>query len=170
VYHIEPIAAATTIATERRLSYQSKAPGSESWRSYLVDEYVDHVVAKDVADRDPGQEAMQSLERGVEQRGFLGLHQDELTQLVDDGELLGERVLELLDLGLSHLAGREVEHLLAQEFEDHHVVLAQALVGTTGIRDLTDKSIPVSWPLLLDDLVLHARMHECTNPSARRPV
>lgn len=61
-------------------------------------------------------------------------------------------VFQVLSLNLRHLAAGEVEDLLAQQLEDDHVVLTQALAGATGSHNVTDEGRPVLRPLLLQDL------------------
>ena len=48
---------------------------------------------------------------------------------------------------LSHLAGAEVEDLLAEQLQDDHVVLAQRLVGLGRADDVGDETLPVLRPL-----------------------
>ena len=62
-------------------------------------------------------------------------------------ELRAHRVLQVLGLGLGHLAGAEIEHLLAQQLEDHHVVLAQRFVRLRGPDDVRDETLPILRPL-----------------------
>lgn len=61
-------------------------------------------------------------------------------------------VLEVLGLHLRHLATGEVKHLLAEQLEDDHVVLTEALAGAAGAHDVADEGGPVFGPLLLQDL------------------
>lgn len=61
-------------------------------------------------------------------------------------------VFEVLGLHLGHLAAGEVKHLLAEQLEDDHVVLAEALAGPAGTHDVTDEGGPVLGPFLLQDL------------------
>lgn len=58
----------------------------------------------------------------------------------------------MLGFDLGHLATGEVKHLLAQQFQDDHVVLAKALAGATGAHNVTDEGGPVLRPLLFQDL------------------
>lgn len=58
----------------------------------------------------------------------------------------------MLGFDLSHLSAGEVKHLLAEQFQDDHVVLAEALARTTRSHDVADERGPVLWPLLLQDL------------------
>ena len=58
----------------------------------------------------------------------------------------------MLCLDLGHLSAGEVKHLLAEQLEDDHVVLTQALACATRAHDVTDEGGPVLGPLLLQDL------------------
>lgn len=58
----------------------------------------------------------------------------------------------MLSFYLSNLATGKVKHLLTEQLEDDHVVLAQALAGPAGPHDVTDERGPVLGPLLLQDL------------------
>ena len=66
----------------------------------------------------------------------------------------------MLGFDLGHLSAGEVEHLLAQQLQDDHVVLAQALAGAAGAHYVTDEGGPMLRPLLLKDL--HVRTHTHT--------
>ena len=61
-------------------------------------------------------------------------------------------VLEMLGLDLGHLPAGEVKHLLAEQLEDDHVVLAEALAGAAGPHDVADEGGPVFGPLLFQYL------------------
>lgn len=61
-------------------------------------------------------------------------------------------VFEVLGLHLGHLAAGEVKDLLAQQLEDDHVVLTEALAGPTRTHNVADEGGPVFGPLLLKDL------------------
>ncbi len=61
-------------------------------------------------------------------------------------------VFEVLGFHLGHLAAREVKNLLAEQFEDDHVVLTEALAGPTRSHDITAQGGPVVGPFLLQDL------------------
>lgn len=61
-------------------------------------------------------------------------------------------VFEVLGLHLGHLAAGEVKDLLAQQLEDDHVVLTEALTGPTRTHNVADEGGPVFGPLLLQDL------------------
>ena len=50
---------------------------------------------------------------------------------------------------LSHLTRAEIEDLLAEKFQDDHVVLAQGLVGLGCANDVGDEALPVLRPLPL---------------------
>ena len=58
----------------------------------------------------------------------------------------------MLGFDLGHLATGEVKNLLAEQFEDDHVVLTEALAGPTRAHDITDEGGPVFGPFLLQDL------------------
>ena len=64
----------------------------------------------------------------------------------------GVPILQVLGLDLGHLPAGEVKHLLAEQLEDDHVVLAEALAGAAGPHDVADEGGPVLGPLLLQDL------------------
>ena len=61
-------------------------------------------------------------------------------------------VFEVLGLHLGHLSAGEVKDLLAEQLEDDHVVLTEALAGPTRTHDVTDESRPVFGPFLFQDL------------------
>lgn len=61
-------------------------------------------------------------------------------------------VFEVLGLDLGHLSAGEVKHFLAEQFEDDHVVLTEALTGPTRPHNITDEGGPVFGPFLLQDL------------------
>lgn len=67
-------------------------------------------------------------------------------------------VFEVLGLHLGHLAAGEVKDLLAQQLEDDHVVLTQALAGPTRTHNVADEGGPVFGPLLLQDLEILQRI------------
>ena len=58
----------------------------------------------------------------------------------------------MLGLHLGHLTAGEVKNLFAEEFEDDHVVLTEALAGPTRSYDVANEGGPVFGPLLLQDL------------------
>lgn len=64
-------------------------------------------------------------------------------------------VLQVFGLHLCHLTTREVKHLLAEELQNDHVVLAQAFTGAARSNNVTDKCGPVFRPLLLQNLNTH---------------
>lgn len=64
-------------------------------------------------------------------------------------------VLQVFGLHLCHLSTREVKHLLAEELQNDHVVLAQAFAGAARSNNITDKCGPVFRPLLLQNLNTH---------------
>lgn len=76
-------------------------------------------------------------------------------------------VLEVFGLHLGHLAAGEVKHLLAEQLEDDHVVLTEALAGPTRTHDVADEGGPVFGPFLLQDL----RAEACHHPllQAKKP-
>lgn len=79
-------------------------------------------------------------------------YHDELAELEYLRELGAHGVLEVLGLGLGHLAAGEVEDLLAEQLQDGHVVLTQALVGFARTNDVRDERLPVLGPLSLQYL------------------
>ena len=85
----------------------------------------------------------------VEANGFSSPGpQDEQAQLVDERELLVQRVFEVSYLDLGQLPLGEVKNLLAEQFEDGHAVLAQRLARLGGAHDVWHKVGPLVWPLL----------------------
>jgi len=58
----------------------------------------------------------------------------------------------VLGLDLGHLSTGEVKDLFAEQLEDDHVVLAEALAGAARAHDVADEGGPVLGPLLLQDL------------------
>ena len=67
-------------------------------------------------------------------------------------KLRTHRVLEVFGFRLGHLARAEVEDLFAEQLEDDHVVLAEALVGLAGADDIGDERLPVFGPFTFQDL------------------
>lgn len=61
-------------------------------------------------------------------------------------------VFQVLGLHLGHLAAGEVKNLLAEQFQDDHVVLTEALARPTRPHDVTDEGGPVFGPFLLQNL------------------
>lgn len=61
-------------------------------------------------------------------------------------------VFQVLGFDLSHLSTGEVEHLLAEQLQDDHVVLAEALACAACSHNVADERWPVLRPLLLQDL------------------
>lgn len=61
-------------------------------------------------------------------------------------------VLQMLSFDLGHLSTGEIKHLLTEQLQDDHVVLAEALTGAARAHNITDKCGPVFGPLLLQDL------------------
>ena len=113
----------------------------------LRDEERDEGRFEDVAQRNPGQEALEGLEGHVEQVRLLALLEDEVAELEDLGELLVQPLLQGLGLGGRHLV-LHLEDLLAQQLQDLHVVLAQRLVARRRVDDLRDELGPVLWPFV----------------------
>lgn len=58
----------------------------------------------------------------------------------------------MFGLDLGHLSTGEVEHLLAEQLEDDHVVLAKALAGAARPDNVANERGPVLGPFLLQDL------------------
>jgi hypothetical protein len=106
---------------------------------------------ENVAQRDPVEEAQQGFEGGFDERGFGGRPQHFGTQLVNGCELVAHALLELAALGRGHLLLRVVEHLLREQAQDDHVVLAYAQAAVTRRDDLVDEGGPVVRPFLLED-------------------
>ena len=100
----------------------------------------------------PVEEAQQRLQGDSDEGRVLRVFHDELAQLKDLRELRAHGVLEVLRLCLRHLPRGKVEHLFAQQLEDDHVVLAEALVGLARADDVRDEGLPVLGPLALQDL------------------
>ena len=67
-------------------------------------------------------------------------------------ELGVERLLERADLGGRHRVLREVKHVLGEQPQDLHVVLAEHLRRLARAADVADEPRPVVRPLLLEDL------------------
>lgn len=65
----------------------------------------------------------------------------------------------MLGLDLGHLSAGEVKHLLAEQLQDDHVVLTEALAGPTGANDVCDEGGPVFGPLLFQDLHQQNQRH-----------
>mmetsp|Transcript_2101 Transcript_2101/g.4796 ORF Transcript_2101/g.4796 Transcript_2101/m.4796 type:complete len:390 (+) Transcript_2101:2227-3396(+) len=121
-------------------------------REELVEEHVDEGSLERVVERDPEQEAQEALQRRLQRDHVLRVLHDKLAELVDELELLGEALLERLDLLRGELLERELKDLLAQQPQDLHVVPAQRLVRLPRLHDLRDEVLPVVRPLLLEDL------------------
>lgn len=58
----------------------------------------------------------------------------------------------MFGLHLGHLATGEIKNLLAEQFQDDHVVLTEALAGPTCSHNIADERGPVFGPFLLQDL------------------
>ena len=105
-------------------------------------------------------------------RTTLPTDHNELAELEDLAELRAHGVLEVLGLGLGELAGAEVEHLLGEQRQDVHVVVAERLVRLARAHDVRDEGVPVPWPLPLQDLTQPGRgggvefMRDATGTSA----
>ena len=117
----------------------------------LQDQCLDELCFKDVAQRNPIEEFKKSLECGTDKRGVVAVVHNVLAEGEHVTELGAHGVLEVLGLGLGHLAAREVKHLLRQQLQDDHVVLTQRLVGFTRSDDVRNKGLPVLGPLPLQD-------------------
>lgn len=66
----------------------------------------------------------------------------------------------MLSFDLSNLATGKIKHLFTQQFQDDHVVLAEALTGPAGSHNIADERWPVLRPLLFQDLQREAATHE----------
>lgn len=104
---------------------------------------------EDVAQRDPVAEAEKRLEGGLDQTRLCGGVQDLLAELEDLRELGAHGSLEVASLCGRHLVGRVVEHLLGEETEDDHVVLADRQTRVTSRNDFVDERGPIMRPFLL---------------------
>ena len=62
----------------------------------------------------------------------------------------------MLRLGLRHLALGKIKHLLAQQLENLHVVLAQRLGRAARPHNVGNEGGPLAGPLLLENLHEHA--------------
>ena len=93
-----------------------------------VQEQVDNGRLKDVSQRYPVEEAKECLQGRLNERSLLRLLKNLRAQLENFRELATHLVLQVLDLGLSHLLSRVVEDFFRQKPEDDHVVLAQRQV------------------------------------------
>lgn len=71
-------------------------------------------------------------------------------------------VFQMLGFYLSNLATGKIKDFFTQQFEDHHVVLAEALAGPAGSHNIADKRGPVLRPLLFQDLQREAATGETT--------
>mmetsp|Transcript_12333 Transcript_12333/g.57073 ORF Transcript_12333/g.57073 Transcript_12333/m.57073 type:complete len:318 (+) Transcript_12333:2501-3454(+) len=107
---------------------------------------------EDVPERDPGQKRVQRLQRQLDQRRLLRVREYELDELVNLRKVRVERVLELHDLRLRQLPAAEVEHLLAQQLQDVHAVLAQRLGLFRGADEIWDERRPPRGPVVLEYL------------------
>lgn len=58
----------------------------------------------------------------------------------------------MLCLDLGHLAAGEIKDLFAEQLEDDHVVLTEALARATRPDNVADEGGPVLGPLLFQDL------------------
>lgn len=77
----------------------------------------------------------------------------------------------MLGLHLGHLATGEVKNFFAEQFEDDHVVLTEALAGPTRTHNVTDEGGPVFGPFLLQDLKqVQRRRALCQQPHHNLPV
>jgi len=80
-----------------------------------------------VARRDPRQKPLQALERGDQQRRPRGVLQNEIAQVEDLREFLVQALAHGARLFACELLLAKVEHLLGQQPQNLHVVLANAL-------------------------------------------
>ena len=87
-----------------------------------------------------------------------GLAQETVDKLLDFNQKLDIALLDNVVGAMYSSTGQEQkmaqevlttlkEHLLAQQLEDHHVVLAQRFVRLRGPDDVRDKTLPILWPL-----------------------
>mmetsp|Transcript_33911 Transcript_33911/g.66173 ORF Transcript_33911/g.66173 Transcript_33911/m.66173 type:complete len:206 (-) Transcript_33911:676-1293(-) len=121
-------------------------------RKKLVQQHVDEGSLEDVEEGDPEEEPQEALQGGLNRCCVLRVLHDKLAKLENQLELLGERLLELVDLARSELLEGKLKDLLAEKLEDLHVVAAQRLVCLSALHDLRHKILPVLRPLLLEDL------------------
>ncbi len=113
---------------------------------------LDEIGLENVAKRDPVEKAEQSLQCDIDQMRILGVVHDEYAQLEHLLELAVHGLFQILGLGLSHLARREVEDLLAEQLQNFHIVLTDGLVGATRAHQLAYERGPVLRPLELEYL------------------
>lgn len=66
----------------------------------------------------------------------------------------------MLGFYLSNLATGKIKHFFTQQFQNHHVVLAEALTGPARSHNIADKRRPVLRPLLFQDLQREAATRE----------
>lgn len=69
-------------------------------------------------------------------------------------------VFQMLSFYLSNLATGKIKHFFTQQFQDHHVVLTEALAGPARSHNIADKRRPVLRPLLFQDLQSEAATRE----------
>mmetsp|Transcript_10989 Transcript_10989/g.30134 ORF Transcript_10989/g.30134 Transcript_10989/m.30134 type:complete len:241 (-) Transcript_10989:73-795(-) len=71
---------------------------------------------------------------------------------MDEAEFVVQGRLQLALLGLRQVKPCEVKHLLAEQLEDLHAILAQGLAGLGGADQVWDESAPFVGPVVLQDL------------------
>lgn len=106
---------------------------------------------ENVPQRNPIQEAKQSLEGRLDETRLVGGVEDFGAQLENGGEFLGHGGLQVAGLDGGHLILRKVEDLLRQQAKDGHVVFTDGKTGMARGNDLVDECGPVVRPFLLQN-------------------
>mmetsp|Transcript_19867 Transcript_19867/g.75095 ORF Transcript_19867/g.75095 Transcript_19867/m.75095 type:complete len:307 (+) Transcript_19867:2325-3245(+) len=114
----------------------------------------DQLRLEDVPRVHPRQERAQRLERHHKEAGLLARRHDEVAKLEDLCELVLEGLLQDAVLR-GRLVRPEEKHLLAQQLQDAHVILADLLIVPAELYDLRDEVRPLLGPLLLHNLHEH---------------
>jgi hypothetical protein len=131
---------------------------SGAWRRYQVSQYFFHQVRlKDISQRDPRQEGLESFQ-ALPYESLLDclrivdcLRDHELTKLEDRLEFRSESLLELLGLISQYCVFAKIENFLTQKFQDVQNIFTLGLRLISGGANIGDKVVPADSPLLLND-------------------
>lgn len=107
---------------------------------------------ENITKRNPIEKSQERFQSDIDKTRILRISHDEIAQLEDLLKLITHGLLEMLRLGLGHLSAREVEHFLAEQLQNLHIVLTQRLVGFTRAYNVADERGPVLRPLVLEYL------------------
>lgn len=130
---------------------------NESVDTHAIEKQVNNCSLENVTKWYPVQEPEKRFQCRLDQARLVCFLQHLATQLEDLRKLPTHLILEILDLGLSHLFSGKVEDLFGKKFKDDHVVFAKGEVGFRRLNKFRDKGWPVVRPFLFQDLVRVSR-------------